>query len=287
MEGEVVDVALPAAKPATRVLAVAGHLRARQRAAVAVVLIEAIRRNPEQPRKTFDADRLNELSLSIRERGLLQPVILKRQEEGDYLLMAGERRLRAAELAGLASVPALIREDDPLEVGLIENLQREDLSPLEEAEALNGLVERRAYTHKALADLLGKSRPYISNTLALVRLPADLKAEILTSGVEVSRELLIALARQESPEALLALWSRIRLSQLSVRKYREGTSDEPAAPRSGRSPAAEVLRNARRLNRSLKLLDWTEVSNEGRTRIRRALARLDRRIANVLALPAE
>ena len=99
MEGEVVDVALPAAKPATRVRAVAGHLRARQRAAVAVVPVESIRRNPEQPRKTFDAERLNELSLSIRERGLLQPVILRRQEDGDYLLMAGERRFRTVRMS--------------------------------------------------------------------------------------------------------------------------------------------------------------------------------------------
>jgi ParB family chromosome partitioning protein len=284
---EVLEAALAVERVPARVLAVAGQLRAGQRAAVAVVPISAIRRNPEQPRKAFDADRLSELSLSIRERGLLQPVILRRQEDGGYLLMAGERRFRAAELAGLDSIPALIREDDPLEVGLIENLQREDLSPLEEAEALNGLVERRAYTHKALADLLGKSRPYISNTLALVRLPRELKTEILTSGVDVSRELLIALARQPSPEAQVTLWSRIRLSQLSVRKYREGASDEPATPRPSRSPAAEVLRNARRFHRSLKLLDWTEVGDEERTRLRRALARLDRRIANVLAAAPE
>jgi len=279
---EVVEATLAAEKPRARVLAVAGQLRARQRAAVAVVPVAAIERNPEQPRKTFDVERLTELAASIRERGLLQPVILKRQEARGYLLMAGERRLRAAELAGVESVPALIRDDDPIEVGLIENLQREDLSPLEEAEALSGLVERRAYTHKALAEMLGKSRPYVSNTLTLVRLPAGLKEEIFASDLQVSRELLIALARQPSPEAQAALWSRIKLSQLSVRLYREGEAGTDATPRSSRSPAAEVLRCARRFNRSLKLLDWTEVGDQDRVRLRRALARMDRRITRVL-----
>jgi len=284
---EVSEAVVGVERPPVRVLAVAGYQRARQRAAVAVVPVAVIRRNPEQPRKTFDAERLSELSVSIRERGLLQPVILRREEDGGYLLMAGERRLRAAELAGVDSVPALIREDDPLEVGLIENLQREDLAPLEEAAALNGLVERRAYTHKALADLLGKSRPYISNTLALVRLPMDLKNEILESGVEVSRELLIALARQPSQEAQAALWSRIKLSQLSVRTYREGTGDAGGNPRPSRSVAAELLRSARRFNRSLKLLDWAEVSDEDRPRVHRALARIDRHVARVLAAAPE
>jgi ParB family transcriptional regulator, chromosome partitioning protein len=287
MGAEVSEAVVGVERPPARALAVAGYQRARQRAAVAVVPVAAIRRNPEQPRKTFDAERLSELSVSIRERGLLQPVILRREEDGGYLLMAGERRLRAAELAGVESVPALIREDDPLEVGLIENLQREDLAPLEEAEALNGLVERRAYTHKALADLLGKSRPYISNTLALVRLPMDLKKEILESGVEVSRELLIALARQPSQEAQAALWSRIKLSQLSVRTYREGTGDAGENPRPKRSAAAELLRSARRFNRSLKLLDWAEVSGEDRPRVHRALARIERRVASVLTAAPE
>ena len=140
MGGEVFEATATVEKPRPRALAVAGHLRGRQRASVAVVPVAAIRRNPEQPRKTFDPDKLNDLAASIRERGLLQPVILRRQDDGNYLLMAGERRLRASELAGIRNVPALIREDDPLEIGLIENLQREDLSALEEAEAMNGLL---------------------------------------------------------------------------------------------------------------------------------------------------
>jgi ParB family chromosome partitioning protein len=286
MGAEVFEAAAAAERAPARVLTVAGQLRSRQRASVAVVPVSAIRRNPEQPRKFFDPERLQELAASIGERGLLQPVILRRQEVGSYLLMAGERRLRAAEMAGIGSVPALIRQDDPLEIALIENLQREDLSPLEEAEALNALIERGEYTHKALADLVGKSRPYVSNTLTLVRLPPELRQQILASDVEVSRELLIALARQTTPEAQGALWSRIKLSQLSVRTYRQ-SPDGSAEPRRSRSLAAEVLNGARRFNRALRALDWTQVSDVERPRLRRALARIERRLARAIAVAAQ
>jgi ParB family chromosome partitioning protein len=286
MGAEVFETTAAIERAPSRILAVAGQLRGRQRASIAVVPVSAIHRNPEQPRKFFDSERLHELAASIRDRGLLQPIILRHQEDGSYLLMAGERRLRAAEIAGIESVPALIRQDDPLEVALIENLQREDLSPLEEAEALNGLVERGDYTHKALADMVGKSRPYVSNTLTIVRIPPELREQIISSDVEVSRELLIALARQPTPEAQAALWSRIKLSQLSVRSYRQST-DGTAPARPQRSRAAEVLNGARRFNRALRALDWDEVSDVELPRLRRALARIERRLARVIAARPE
>ncbi len=284
MSAEAFEATVAPERAPARVLVVAGLLRARNRAVVAVVSIAAVRRNPAQPRKTFDPERLAELAASIRERGLLQPVILKREEDGGYLLMAGERRLRAAELAGLDCLPALIREDDPLEVGLIENLQREDLSPLEEAEALHCLIEQRGYTHKTLADFLGKSRPYISNSLALVRLDPDLRTEVLASDVDVSRELLIAMARQPSVEAQAALWARIKLSNLSVRRYRETAETESAVRTPDRTLALEVLRAVRRLGRALRALDWSKVALEDQPRVRRALTRIDRRITRTLAV---
>src|SRR5262249_29440015 len=136
-------------------------------------------------------------------------------------LLAGERRFRAAQRAGLERVPALIREgDDALEIALIENLQREDLSPLEEAEALALLIERHGYNHREVADLLGKSRPYVSNTLALTRLPDSVKADLHRDGNAVSRELLMGVARQEDPEAAEALWRRLQLGVVSVRRFR-------------------------------------------------------------------
>ena len=231
----------------TRRLALAGTIERQQRTVLTSVPLADVQPNPDQPRKHFAPDKLAELADSIKARGLLQPIIVRRVESG-YQLLAGERRFRAAQLAGLDKLPALIRTDeDPLEVALIENLQREDLSPLEEAEGLALLIERHGYSHREVAELLGKSRPYVSNTLALTRLPEAVKTDLRRDGPGVSRELLMGVARQEDPEAALALWRRLQLDLLSVRRFRaekEGTASE-------RPVVLEVLTAARRLNRTL------------------------------------
>jgi ParB family chromosome partitioning protein len=126
--------------------------------------------------------------------------------------------------------------EDPLEIALIENLQREDLSPLEEAEALAQLIERHGYSHREVADILGKSRPYVSNTLALTRLPVSVKNDIHQEGSEVSRELLMAVARQEDPEASMILWRRL---QLGLCRSGASARSRPARDRSG--PFLDVL----------------------------------------------
>src|SRR2546430_2026146 len=201
----------PAGGPAVRRLALAGTIERNQRTVLTSVVLADVQPNPDQPRKHFAPDKLAELADSIKARGLLQPIIVRRVEHG-YQLLAGERRFRAAQLAGIDKLPALIRTaDDPLEIALIENLQREDLSPLEEAEGLALLIERHGYTHRDIADLLGKSRPYVSNTLALTRLPDTVKADLRRDGPAVSRELLMSVAREEDPEAALALWRRLQL----------------------------------------------------------------------------
>ena len=188
----------------------AGTVHAQARTVLASIPLAAVRPNPQQPRRHFDPDRLADLAASIRDRGILQPLIVKRDGSG-YVIMAGERRHRAAQLAGLENVPALIREDDdPLEVAMIENLQREDLSPLEEAEGLGALAERYGYTHEALAELIGKSRPYVSNTLALRRLPEHIKDACAGDG-DVPREILISVARAPTPERQDTLWRMAKI----------------------------------------------------------------------------
>jgi ParB family chromosome partitioning protein len=236
---------------AGRVLAVAGAVQRRSRAVLTLVPVAAVRPNPDQPRKHFAEDRLAELAASIRVRGLLQPIVVRRAE-GGFELLAGERRFRAAQMAGLERLPALVREgEDPLEIALIENLQREDLSPLEEAEALAALIERHGYSHQEVADLLGRSRPYVSNTLALTRLPEQVKQEIHRGGhVSVSRELLLGLARQDDAAAAVSLWERFKGGVPSVREFRAGKrTSSPGTPL-----AREVLLAARRLNRMLRRL---------------------------------
>ena len=233
-----------------RSLALAGTVGRRQRTILTLVPLAAVTPNPDQPRKHFAEDALADLAASIKARGLLQPIIVRRVTDG-YRLLAGERRFRAATLAGLDRVPALIRDgDDDLEVALIENLQREDLSPLEEAEALALLIERHGYSHKEVADLLGKSRPYVSNTLALNKLPESVKADLHREGQQLSREILMGIARQETPEAAETLWKRFQLDSVSVRRFRAERTGNAVA----RVPVREVFLAARRLNRSLRRL---------------------------------
>ena len=263
----------------TRRLALAGTIERQQRTVLTSLALADVQPNPDQPRKHFAPDKLAELADSIKARGLLQPIIVRRVESG-YQLLAGERRFRAAQLAGLDKLPALIRTDeDPLEVALIENLQREDLSPLEEAEGLALLIERHGYSHREVAELLGKSRPYVSNTLALTRLPEAVKTDLRRDGPGVSRELLMGVARQEDPEAALALWRRLQLDLLSVRRFRaekEGAASE-------RPVVLDVLAAARRLNRALaRLIADGAPAAEG-PRLVRTLRRTGRLVERQLA----
>ncbi len=259
----------------------AGRLSSRSRVLLAAIPLSAVSPNPAQPRRRFDEEQLEELAASIRDRGVLQPIIVRR-DGGRYLIMAGERRYRAARKAGLESIPAIVRDDDPLEVALIENLQREDLAPLEEAEAMSALIARHGYTHQALAALLHKSRPYVTNSLVLTRLPQEIREEVADGG-EVSREVLIAIARQESPEAMRQLWERARLSRLSVRKLRSGGTVQGEGK--GTDSLRMALLAARRLNRALRQVGADSGDSSQWRGLKRVLVRtrnaIDRLLINV------
>ena len=266
-----------------RRLAVAGSLQRHQRTVLTLLPVRDVRTNPDQPRKYFDEAKLGELAASLKAHGLLQPIVVRRVADG-FELIAGERRLRAAQLAEIDRLPALVREvEDPLELALIENLQREDLSALEEAEGLAALIARHGYSHREVADLLGKSRPYVSNTLALTRLPGPVKADLQRDGTSISREILMGVAREEDPEAALALWRRLQVGLLSVRRFRE----EKMGPRPERPAVAEVLAASRRLNRALARLLADEPPRAEAPRLARALRRTSRLIKRQLdAIPS-
>ncbi len=149
---------------------------------VTQVAIDAIQRNPRQPRSQFDPQDMEELAASIREHGILQPLILAPGNDGTFTLIAGERRLQAAKLAGLRSVPAILRqvsERELLELALIENIQRAELNPLEEAEAYRQLSEDFGLSHEEIALRVGKSRPAVSNTLRLLHLSQAVKQALI------------------------------------------------------------------------------------------------------------
>lgn len=170
--------------------------------------------NPDQPRRRFDPEGLGTLAESIRRHGLLQPLVVRRVEEG-YELIAGERRLRAARQAGLDEVPVVIREADPpqrLELALIENLQREELNPLEEAEAYRQLIEVYGLTQEEIAQQVGKSRPAVANALRLLALPDTVKAQL--EGGELSAGHARTVLSVEGDEARVAFAREITAKKL-------------------------------------------------------------------------
>lgn len=194
--------------------------------------IGLLRPNPNQPRQHFDDAALRDLTASIKEKGVLQPVIARKDPSGDsYILIAGERRWRAATTAGLTTVPALVRrEEDALEVALIENLQRENLSAIEEAEALLHLKQARRFTDGQLAQVIGKSRQSVNDSLALNDLPEPLKEECRTCGIGSKRQLL-SIVRAGSPEKVQVLWDAFRRGELTTVRALQ----QHSKPRKGRS----------------------------------------------------
>lgn len=150
---------------------------------VQFIALELIRPNPYQPRKTFEEERLNDLASSIQQHGILQPIVLRQTVQG-YYIVVGERRFRASKLAGLTEVPAIIKElsdEDMMELAIIENLQREDLNAIEEAESYKKMMTDLNITQQEVARRLGKSRPYIANMLRLLQLPKNV-AQMVQHG---------------------------------------------------------------------------------------------------------
>ncbi len=195
---------------------------------VQLIPLGEIRPNPYQPRRHFDPVALQELSESIKENGVLQPIILRKSVVKGYEIIAGERRFRASKLAGQDTVPALVREmneEKMMEVAILENLQREDLSSLEEAEAYNMLMTRLNLTQEEVAKRLGKSRPYIANYLRLLGLPEDVKVLLQNNELSMgqartllglkNKEKLGALARKASKESLTVRQLETLVAQLN------------------------------------------------------------------------
>jgi ParB family chromosome partitioning protein len=194
---------------------------AAEEAGLLEIPVGAIAPNPRQPRTDFADETIDALARSIQEVGVLQPIVVRRGSEG-YELVAGERRLRAARRAGLATIPAVIRESDDTEAlreALIENIHREDLAPLEMAEAFRELLEELGVTQETLAERLGVSRPHIANTIRLLSLPRGVQ-ELLAEG-RISAGHARALLGLPDEEAQVALALRTAAESLSVREVEE------------------------------------------------------------------
>ena len=195
------------------------------------VPVSAIRPNTHQPRRSFSETSIKELAASIREVGILQPLVIRSTETG-FELIAGERRLRAAKEAGLDRVPVLIRqagESESMEMALVENLQREDLNPLETAAAYQALLDSFGLTKDQLAHRLGKSRAAVTNTLRLTRLPDSIRTMVLAE--KLSEGHARALLGLEKEEHMLRVAEMVQAERLSVRKTEELVREELMGPR--------------------------------------------------------
>lgn len=184
--------------------------------------IDRVRRNPHQPRVDFDDEELAELAASIAAHGILQPIVVRGAADGGYELIAGERRLRAARAAGLTQVPAVIRDSSSselLELALVENVQRADLNPIEEASAYRELIDRFGLSHEAVARQVGKSRVAISNSLRLLDLAPETRQAIVDGRITEGHGR--ALAALTIPELQRAVLQVVLERQLSVRQTEE------------------------------------------------------------------
>jgi len=180
--------------------------------------LSELRANPYQPRKNFDEEALNELASSIKEHGVFQPIIVKKSIKG-YEIIAGERRFRASKLAGMQTVPAIVKDfsdEEMMQIALLENLQRENLTSIEEAKAYKSIIESMNITQDELAKKVGKSRSHVTNILGLLKLPASVQDMVLYNKLSMGHARV--LSKLDDPKTIEDLAQRVITEDLSVRK---------------------------------------------------------------------
>lgn len=186
------------------------------------IALDEVKKNPYQPRTYFNEEKLNELKESIEKNGLLQPIIVKKAVKG-YYIIAGERRYRAFELLGKKEIPAIIKEmtdEEMMVFAVLENLQREDLSALEESESYKNLMDKMSLTQEELAKKLGKSRPYIANSLRLLKLPTEIKNKLEQGVISTAHaRTLLSLKTKKAMEEVCALVVERKMSVRELEEY--------------------------------------------------------------------
>ncbi len=212
--------------------------------------IHAIEPNPYQPRREFSQDELDELAQSIRERGLISPVTVT-ERNGKYVLIAGERRLRACKQLNMSTIPAYFRDvegdEELMELALIENVQRENLNPIEEAMAYRALIERYGLSQETVAERIGKKRSTIANSLRLLKLPQEVRESLVADEITPGHARAILAAA--TPALMIRVWQQIVKRGLSVReaerltqKSEPGTADPSSKPKANRRQDASLLK---------------------------------------------
>ena len=208
------------------------HVDTNGGSSISEVELSKIVANPDQPRRNFDEDALAELADSIREHGVISPITLRKNDDGTYMIIAGERRFRASKMAGLNSIPAYIRtakDEQVMEWALIENIQREDLDAIEIALAYQRLMDEYQLTQERMSERVGKKRATVANYLRLLKLPAEIQMGIKEKKIDMGHAR--AILGSQSTEQQLDLYQRILSEGLSVRKVEQLVSeDKPQKP---------------------------------------------------------
>lgn len=226
---------------------------------IAYININDIKPNSNQPRKTFDEEKLEELAASIEEHGLIQPLVLRESGKG-YEIVAGERRWRAARKIGIKELPCIVREltdEENMLLAIIENMQREDLNPIEEAEGLKQMIDTYGLTQEQVSKSVGKSRPYIANCLRLLKLPEPVMKYVSTGELSAGHAKVLAGLNDENKQIALAEES-IKKSW-SVRELEKAVHDEKPAARKARK-TKEKNANVKRVEEELKEVLGTKVN---------------------------
>lgn len=236
-----------------------GNLEETEQKGISFIDINDIKPNENQPRKNFDEQKLEELAASIKEHGLIQPVILRKASRG-YEIVAGERRWRACRKAGFKEIPSIIKEltdEENTLLAIIENMQREDLDPIEEAEGLSQMIDTFGLTQEEVSKSVGKSRPYITNALRLLKLPREVRSFLSQGKLSVGHARAIAGVTDSSRQLELAQYAIEH--ELSVREIekliKEGNLQKNKAPRK----KAEKSSDVRQVEEDLKQIMGTKV----------------------------
>lgn len=227
---------------------------------IVYVDINDIKPNSNQPRKTFDEEKLQELAASIEAHGLIQPVVLRKMKKG-YEIVAGERRWRAARMTGAKEIPCIVRDltdEENMLLAIIENMQREDLNPIEEAEGLSQMIDTYGLTQEQVSKSVGKSRPYIANSLRLLRLPASIR--IYVSEGRLSAGHARALAGMSDEEKQKALAEKAVKEELSVRQMEKLVQAAKENRTGARTRRTVKNANVRRVEEDLKEIFGTKVN---------------------------
>ena len=235
---------------------------------VETVPIERVFPNPDQPRRDFDQTALEDLSASVKEKGILQPLIVRPHKSGQGLeIVAGERRWRAAQLAGLHVVPVIVRDyndTEVLEVGIIENIQRSDLNPVEEAMAYRQLVEKFGHTQEKLAEALGKSRSYLANSMRLLALPDDVLSMLRTGKLSSGHARALVTSDRASAHAarIVAKGLTVRDAERLVQSEKAKTGEERKPRRSAETPSGDADTRAIEADLSANLRMSVRIAHE-------------------------